>query len=330
MFSEALIIGSGVIGVTTGLELQRRGFDRVRIVAEHLPQETTSVKAGAVFEPYKPGNMLKSQMIEFTKIGLRHYQEIIENYPEAETGIRLHDLYAASRLRVLPEEIPYIEAMPSWKFVESPNVPGEYASAVLFNDIPFIDPTKALPWLAGEFTKNGGSIERIAKIDNLEQIPDLMSTNTEFVFNCTGLGAKALFKDSEMNAMRGQIVVVDWVPEDRWSLLGDDVYYVFPREKETVLGGTAEEGEWMEEALPETISKILEKAYAVRPEMPQGDELKIKRTYGGLRPYRSSGPRIERMDFNGCRQVVSTGFGGSGWTFCWGAAESAVDKALNN
>lgn len=69
--SSAAIIGAGVIGITTALEAQRRGFKDVTIYSERLPQETTSMKAGAVFEPYRPGEMSTEEMLEFVRVGLQ-------------------------------------------------------------------------------------------------------------------------------------------------------------------------------------------------------------------------------------------------------------------
>jgi len=47
----ALVVGAGVSGLTTALELSRAGFD-VEIVAAERPEHTTSLAAGAIWGPY--------------------------------------------------------------------------------------------------------------------------------------------------------------------------------------------------------------------------------------------------------------------------------------
>lgn len=91
--------------------------------------------------------------------------------------------------------------------------------------------------------------------------------------------------------------------------------------RETILGGTTEEGFWEEVTTQEAIDRIFENAKRIIPELTREH---IIRTYAGLRPYRISGARVELEEKKKKAHVVSVGFGGSGWTFCFGAAEKAV------
>lgn len=318
--SSVAIIGAGVIGLTTGIEAQRAGIKSVHIYAEKPPLETTSAKAGAVFEPYRPGNMSTQEMLLFTSVGLKRYGEIIDAHPESETGIRPHDLYSTSTGQIDPEEVPFLPAIPRWRLLGEEEAPGEYRSALLLEEVPFIDPTYALPWLTDEFVKNGGEIKRpYEKITDLAEFVE--NTPESVVFNCSGLGAKDLLNDREIHPMRGQIVVVGKTPEWDHSVLGDDGYYLFPRMQETVLGGTTELDVDEEVAELETVELILKRAQVLWPEISADD---IKRTYGGLRPFRESGADISAQYMGNKLHIRSVGFGGSGWTFAWGAAEKAI------
>jgi glycine/D-amino acid oxidase-like deaminating enzyme len=63
------------------------------------------------------------------------------------------------------------------------------------------------------------------------------------VFNCTGLGAGALFGDPEIEPVRGQLVVLLPQPEVTYNLLGvGGPTYMFPRHDGVVLGGTFDHG----------------------------------------------------------------------------------------
>ena len=76
------------------------------------------------------------------------------------------------------------------------------------------------------------------------------------VFNCTGLGARELFGDTELVPIRGQLAVLLPQPEVRYAFTGD-AGYMFPRADGILLGGTFERG--VEEAVtePEAIARIV-------------------------------------------------------------------------
>ena len=319
------IIGAGIIGLTTALEAQGVGYRDVTIYSDKKPLQTTSAKAGAVFEPYRPGNMGTQEMLSYLKVGLKKYEEIITKNSESRTGMRHHDHYSTSTKLLVPSEISFLPAFDKWKLITSSNIPGGYKSAIFFESIPFVDPTKALPWLLRKFIKAGGKIKYLKhKIDDLEKFVKEIPQN--IIFNCTGLGAKKLLDDKELRPMRGQIIIINNKFHD-WSVLGDDGFYVFPRRTETILGGTTEIDEWEEETTAGAMERIFTNAKRVIPKLRKKD---ILRVYAGLRPYRASGAKIALNKVSGKKHVQSIGFGGSGWTFCWGAAERAVLLAVDN
>lgn len=320
------VIGAGVIGLTTALEAQKAGYD-VTIYAEKPPLETTSAKAGAVFEPYQPGDMSTEDMLSFVRTGLRRYGEIIDANAEARTGIRSHDLYSTSTDEINPADVAFLPAIPNWQLVGEDEAPGDYKSALILPGVPFIDPTKALPWLTDQFVnKNGGTIRAPhRKIVDLDEF--VSGTPETIVFNCSGLGAKDLLNDEEIRPVRGQIAIIGYTPDWDHSILGNDGYYIFPRMEETVLGGTVEPNEWEEVPDDATIERIIERARVIMPDIRTSD---ITRTYAGLRPYRDSGAKISRDQVAGKTHIQNVGFGGSGWTFAWGAAEKAVSLLDQN
>ncbi|HVA96707.1 MAG TPA: FAD-dependent oxidoreductase [Candidatus Acidoferrales bacterium] len=317
---NAVVIGAGIIGLTTALKAQEAGY-KVRIIADRPPLETTSAKAGAVFEPYQPGNMSSVDMLQFVEVGLREYGKIIDTYPEAKSGIRAHDLYSTSVTTIDPTTLPFLPAIPSWKFITQ-DIPGHgrYQSAVVLQDVPMIDPTKTLPFLTERFIRNGGTMQVPApKILNMQEF--LLSIPEKVVFNCTGLGAKELLGDPEIHPMRGQIVILNKTPDWEHSILGDDVFYIFPRMTTTVLGGTTELGESEETTTTEAVQRIIDGAQKIMDFDPVKD---VATTYAALRPYRKTGVDVSLEYVHGKKHIKVIGFGGSGWTFNWGAAEKAI------
>ncbi len=330
MKQEIAIIGAGVIGVTTALELQRAGQTNITIFTDKRPQDTTSTKAGAVFDPYRPGNMAEAEIIDITTLGLDRYNEIVRNHPESETGVRLHDHFAPG-VKLQNLDGPFAKVMGDARLLLSPDtkVPKGYHSTIHYKNVPFIDPPVTLHWLVTKFMQDGGRMLKVPTITNLHEF--IKNTPADIFFNCTGLGAGKLADDREIKPMRGQIVVLNRIPDFDYSYLTDDVLYVFPRTATGMIicGGTTEEGIWDEETTEDAVARILDNAPRLVPSLGSLDEKDILRTYAGLRPFRTSGPRIEKERVSGKILVHNYGHGGSGWTFNWGSAEKTIDLAFS-
>lgn len=77
------------------------------------------------------------------------------------------------------------------------------------------------------------------------------------VVNCTGLGARELFGDRELTAVKGQLTVLLPQPEVDYALLTEDDLYMFPRRDGILLGGTHEYGVETREPNAEAARTIL-------------------------------------------------------------------------
>jgi len=78
----------------------------------------------------------------------------------------------------------------------------------------------------------------------------------KLVFNCTGLGAKALFDDEELTPVKGQLTFLLPQPEVQYATIAGDLY-MFSRSDGVLLGGTHEEGVWSLEPDLERKKEIL-------------------------------------------------------------------------
>jgi glycine/D-amino acid oxidase-like deaminating enzyme len=77
------------------------------------------------------------------------------------------------------------------------------------------------------------------------------------IFNCTGLGARALFNDEKLIPVRGQLEVLLPQPEVDYCYLAAGAY-MFPRRDGIILGGTWDHDDWNLEPDPKTTTAILE------------------------------------------------------------------------
>ena len=102
-----------------------------------------------------------------------------------------------------------------------------------------VEPPIYLPAMLTDVRIAGGKIV-VRELHGLDEIRALPET---LVFNCTGLGAKALFNDAEMTPIRGQLTFLVPQPEVTYATLYENTY-MFSRRDGVLLGGTHETGDW--------------------------------------------------------------------------------------
>ena len=96
--------------------------------------------------------------------------------------------------------------------------------------------------------------------------------------------------------------------------------YTIPRRDVTVLGGTAQRGDWDEDIRDEDTELILRKCESLWPEL---DRSKVVGVSVGLRPSRKE-VRLEVENISGRLVVHNYGHGGAGVTLSWGCADEVV------
>ena len=86
----------------------------------------------------------------------------------------------------------------------------------------------------------------------------LLDLEEPVVFNCSGLGARELFGDSELEPRKGQLIVLLPQPEVDYILVADGgMLYMMPRTDGILLGGTFETGVWSLEPNPAEVERVL-------------------------------------------------------------------------
>ena len=135
------------------------------------------------------------------------------------------------------------------------------------------------------------------------------------------MGARELCDDEEVIPARGQILFIEQDPGvGHFDQQPETLTYTIPRSDVTVLGGTAQVGDWSLEHRPEDDDLILSKVEALWPDL---DRSKIIGGNVGLRPSRSE-IRLELEEIEGRLVVHNYGHGGAGVTLSWGCAEDVV------
>jgi glycine/D-amino acid oxidase-like deaminating enzyme len=104
-------------------------------------------------------------------------------------------------------------------------------------DLLFIEPPTYLRALVRDFHLAGGTIV----VHEFASAAELSTLRESLIVNCTGLGSRELFGDSELVPVKGQLTVLLPQPEVDYATEGLDLY-MFPRSDGILLGGTFERG----------------------------------------------------------------------------------------
>ncbi|WP_030952010.1 FAD-dependent oxidoreductase [Streptomyces sp. NRRL S-481] len=308
---EIVVVGGGVVGLTTAVVLAERGR-RVRVWTRDSVEATTSAVAGALWWPYRIEPVASARA--WALRSLEVYRELAAR--SGRSGVRMVEgVLGETRLDEvdawLAGRVPELRATSA----------GEYPGTGVRARLPLIDMPAHLPWLRERFVAAGGVVEE-------RTVSSFAEVGAPVVINCTGLAARELVPDESVTPVRGQLVVVENPGIDTWLVSSDaagEHAYMFPQPGGLVLGGTAEEDAWSLEPDPATAEAIVRRCAALRPEIA-GARVLAHRV--GLRPTRPA-VRLDREPLPDGRMLVHNyGHGGAGVTVAWGCAEEAAGLAL--
>ena len=254
---RAAVMGSGVVGLTSARELQRRGFD-VTIYAATVPPDTTSNMSLAGFTPTsglqnQPNRTPEwdQQFREAVLIAYRRLQLLagpkygiswIMNYAPTDNEAAGRGGFGGEN-PLMPASItnPRVILQPG----EHP-FPTKYA---IERSEMRIEPSIYLDALMNDFLLWGGKVT----IRKFETPGDVAALSENVIVNCTGLGSKALFNDPELMPLKGQLTVLVPQSEITYSTSGGGrapvtpeagFIHMMPRSDGIILGGTSIRDDW--------------------------------------------------------------------------------------
>lgn len=239
------VLGCGAVGLATARLVQEAGFE-VTVYAKALPPETTSNIAGGQWFPasvYDPDKTLTpeftDQFVKAARYGYRRYQIMTD----PRYGIRWMRNYFISnkpwRTPITGRDFGLIlDMLPEIKDLQVGEHPFGTKLVRQFDGM-IVEPPIYLPAMLTDVRIAGGKVvvREIRSLDEVRALPERL------VFNCTGLGAKALFHDAEMTPIRGQLTFLVPQPEVTYATSYENTY-MFSRRDGVLLGGTHEMGDW--------------------------------------------------------------------------------------
>ncbi len=252
------VLGCGVNGLSTARLLQRRfqdGPETVTIYARDLPPETTSNIAGGFWSPtsaYDP-QAASTKFTEQFRLACRISNRAFQLLAGTEYGVRWIDTFDLYRNEAsLARELPGGNDLYPQQEI--------HRDAEHYFGFPFvrqystmlIEPPVYLNALLRDFYIAGGKLV----VKEFRSREEIMHLAEPVIFNCTGLGARALFGDEKLGPVRGQLEVLLPQPEVDYCYLSSG--YMFPRRDGIILGGTWDHDDWSLAPRPEQTAQILE------------------------------------------------------------------------
>eukprot|EP00890_Picochlorum_soloecismus_P006657 jgi/Picsp_1/816/NSC_04305-R1_d-aspartate oxidase len=324
------VIGGGVIGLASALRISNEMDVRVEIVAEKIAKETTSEGAGGLWKPFALTGTRADLTNRWGKETLDHYMSLFLSPDAEKAGIILTSAYELYEKK--EEEPEWAHIVPGFRHLTPEEIhfydpSGRHVHGIAYDTI-IAEGRLYMQYLLEKLCSQNEKVTITKK--RLDSIDDVMgSEEASVVVNCTGLGARELFKDESMFAIRGHVLRVKapWVRHHVESHSLDETRpaYIIPNTDTVVLGGTKDVGNEDTESREEERREIFDQCKAIVPSL-EGAE--VVSSWVGLRPGRI-GIRLEKEDIilNGhtlpC--IHNYGHGGSGLTLAWGCAGDVVE-----
>jgi D-amino-acid oxidase len=254
---QVAVLGCGVVGLSTARLLQQMGME-VTIYAKALPPETPSNSAGGLWLPYSlfdPGRetpQFHQQYLASVKFSYTYFQQFVgDDYGVSWVPTYVVTDEAFTETEMLAPKGPFPEVFPELRDLQPSQHQFPYQYVREFRAM-LIEPHVYLRALLRDFRLAGGRVV----IKEFHSLGEVTKLQQQVVVNCTGLGARTLFSDTELIPIKGQLTYLLPQPEVNYIVLADELY-MFPRRDGIVLGGTHVREDWSLEPDLAAKSRIL-------------------------------------------------------------------------
>jgi glycine/D-amino acid oxidase-like deaminating enzyme len=259
-----------VSGLSTARLLQRRyqnGPGTVTIYAKDLPPDTTSNIAGASWSPTSVYETTTTKFNEQFRQACRISNRAFQLLVGAEYGVRWIETFELMRHEAgLGRELPGGNDL--YPQIEIHRDPDNYFGFPFVKQYTtmLIEPSIYLSALLRDFYIAGGRVV----VKEFRSREELARLREPVIFNCTGLGSRALFDDEELSPVRGQLEILLPQPEVDYCYLSSG--YMFPRRDGIILGGTWDHDDWSLTPNPEQATEILDAHTEIMKSLEQGQK----------------------------------------------------------
>ncbi|CAH0546957.1 unnamed protein product [Brassicogethes aeneus] len=317
------VLGAGVIGITTAVELQKQFRNaKINVIADKFGEDTTSAVAAGIFRP-GTGFMGPSKDItqKWVNDSYYYWDDIRRSVEGPNAGVaEISGYLFSSEFKEIVKNHYLEKLLPIYRRTTEEELKlckGDWKYGTFFTTV-VTQNSYYLPWSTKKFLAAGGNILE-KKVNYFSDV----ANDYNVVVNCTGLGAKALCSDNQLVPIRGQVIKVK-APWIKTFFYGNYDTYILPGLDSVTLGGTRQY-----ESYDKSVNKydglsIKERCEEFVPSL-RGAEVIAHKV--GLRPHRTP-VRVEKevLNLNGNKVniVHNYGHGGYGVTTAPGTSLYAV------
>jgi D-amino-acid oxidase len=246
MPGQVAVIGSGIMGLCTARLLQDADWS-VTIYTRDVYRHTTSNVAAGEWGPFSThdDDQVDAAFLSQLDWAARISHHAYTNLTGTKYGIRWLESYDLSDVpHGESERATYDDLFTYQGNLEPGQHPfGErYAKRMVTMQI---DPGTLLRQLTADFQIAGGKFV----IRNFDDLSSVLAVKESVIFNCTGLGAAALFEDANLVPAKGQLVYLPPDPAVDYMTFGGGnggehgFLHMFPRGDVLLLGGIFKRGD---------------------------------------------------------------------------------------
>jgi glycine oxidase len=285
---KVLVVGSGIIGLSTALYLALEGFE-VKVITRN-PEEASSWVAGGMLAPFSEG--LEGELFDFSYKSLKMYPDYVK-LVEDVSKLRI-DFWTDGIYRVVLEgEEELLKKAEDYKrkgyrveLLERPPYLSQRVSLLVhYLEEGWVDVENLMDALLRAMELLGVPIEIDEVVgveqkgDKVEALKGLKRTYTaDYYIFCTGAWAKELF-DVPVYPIKGQALKVKAKPFE--VVHYSTISYLIPRSRYIYIGATSEDVSFLGGNTVEGLASLCLNATKIAPSLAKGEVLA---TLYGFRP----------------------------------------------
>ncbi|EDK43397.1 hypothetical protein LELG_01575 [Lodderomyces elongisporus NRRL YB-4239] len=347
--TQIVVLGAGVVGLTTAIELKKADPKlQITVVGHHLPGHIdpfsyTSPYAGANWQSFATTQDKRLQNID--KPAYKKFMQLAANDPRAGIWtvdtISYYTEHAVSQAKgdfqqFLPWYRTFVE---DFQIIDLNYNKPDISFTTSFKGVVISVPTY-LKYLVQQNKELGNVIAKCPLISNIEEARNFTATGkkADYVINAAGLRASTLkgVNDKKFNfPVKGQVLLVKnnvkaMISVEGFPGLDDEMLYMMPRkEGGTIIGGCFRPNDKDPKEDKELTSRLLKRAIKYAPEIIDPNyknnptTVEVKQVSVGFRPFREDGPRVE-LDTSKKWLIHEYGAGGGGYQGSFGLAQEVV------
>jgi D-amino-acid oxidase len=313
MSKKIVVIGAGVIGITTAITLLEQNY-KVTVISKDKPFATNSDIAVASWHPSSNKRPLLQRLcIESLPV----FDELSK---VAGSGVSWISVVKYMKTYDSYKENPWMKLVKSKAEFSPSIVTSEVYPYRLMLRVPLADVNFYRPFLFRLFEKLGGKLEQV----KIESFTDLTGSY-DAIINCSGWETKYLQRDARVHPIRGQTTILE-VPADYKTPISFgnghlNAYAIFrPESHDCVIGTTYKVNDCKTAISQKEMEEIFAKVSAFIPDIRQ---FKVKQDKVGLRCGRQD-VHIKSEWLSDTLLVHCYGHNSSGFSASWASAKEVL------